>query len=186
MLYGLGARDLESAANRAALQGQIGTARMLYEMTFSHREIYPAEMGCKDPIDATVGTPLGGTTLLHLCADYDELEIRAVALLDRGMDVNVPCGGGARQIRWVRCVVQHRGVTAGLLDRNLHRKRGPLSRRSRCCCRSSEARATCAGVAVGGCIRDMGTARQSIRDLTGAFVGPAFTPAGRRGEPASG
>jgi hypothetical protein len=56
--------------------------------TFSHREIYPAEMGCGDPIDATVGTPLGGSTLLHLCVDYDELEI-ARWLLDRGMDVNV-------------------------------------------------------------------------------------------------
>ncbi|MBL0160816.1 MAG: ankyrin repeat domain-containing protein [Bryobacterales bacterium] len=191
MLYGLGARDLESAANRAALQGQIGTARMLYEMagrpelhlagpaytlsaagtafilavggrvkddagqrlapvdvvietdgrnpeakhailemyvrhglelpdtpvmalhrgridllerhlerdpellnrTFSHREIYPAEMGCQDPIDATVGTPLGGTTLLHLCVDYDELEIGRW-LLDRGMDVNVRAAVG--------------------------------------------------------------------------------------------
>jgi len=191
MLYGLGARDLESAANRAALQGQIGTARMLYEMagrpelhlagpaytlsaagtafmlaveapvkddagqrlapvdvvietdgrnpeakhailemyahhglelpdtpvmalhrgridllerhlerdpellnrTFSHREIYPAEMGCQDPIDATVGTPLGGATLLHLCVDYDELEIGRW-LLDRGMDVNVRAAVG--------------------------------------------------------------------------------------------
>jgi hypothetical protein len=26
--------------------------------TFSHREIYPAEMGCGDPIDAVTGTPL--------------------------------------------------------------------------------------------------------------------------------
>lgn len=56
--------------------------------TFSHREIYPAEMGCGDPLDATVGTPLGGSTLLHMCVDYDELEI-ARWLLDRGMDVNV-------------------------------------------------------------------------------------------------
>jgi hypothetical protein len=32
-------------------------------------------MGCRDPIDATVGTPLGGTTLLHMCVDYDEMEI---------------------------------------------------------------------------------------------------------------
>ncbi len=60
----------------------------LLTRTFSHREIYPAEMGCKDPGDATVGTPLGGTTLLHMCVDYDELEI-ARWLLDRGMDPNV-------------------------------------------------------------------------------------------------
>lgn len=186
MLRGLGATDLESAAGRAALQGKVDTARMLYEMagspalddealggpaytlsaegtalllslgapirtgkgcpvevvlqtdsrkpaakhailemyashgfefpdtpvmalhrgrldlleqhlerdsslfsrTFAHREIYPAEMGCGDPLDATVGTPLGGSTLLHMCVDYDELEI-ARWLLDRGMDVNV-------------------------------------------------------------------------------------------------
>ena len=55
--------------------------------TFSHREIYPAEMGCGAEIDATVGTPLGGTTLLHMCVDYDEFEI-ARWLLDKGADVN--------------------------------------------------------------------------------------------------
>jgi ankyrin repeat protein len=60
----------------------------LLTRTFSHPEIYPAEMGCGDPGNATVGTPLGGTTLLHMCVDYDELEI-ARWLLDRGMDVNI-------------------------------------------------------------------------------------------------
>jgi len=59
----------------------------LLSRTFSHREIYPAEMGCRDAIDATVGTPLGGSTLLHMCADYDEMEI-ARWLLDNGMDVD--------------------------------------------------------------------------------------------------
>ncbi|HWC75938.1 MAG TPA: ankyrin repeat domain-containing protein [Blastocatellia bacterium] len=66
----------------------------LLSRTFSHREIYPAEMGCKAPIDATVGTPLGGTTLLHMCVDYDELEI-ARWLLDKGMDVNARAAVGA-------------------------------------------------------------------------------------------
>jgi hypothetical protein len=61
---------------------------LLLRRTFSHREIYPSEMGCLDPINATVGTPLGGTTLLHMCVDYDEMEI-ALWLLDQGMDVNV-------------------------------------------------------------------------------------------------
>ena len=189
LLHGIGARDLESAAGRAALQGKVETARMLYDMagrpplpddalggpaytlsvegtalllslgarvrdldggrlapvdvvletdsrnpeakhailemyaerglelpdtavmalhrgridlleehlnrdpdllrrTFSHREIYPAEMGCSDPLNATVGTPLGGTTLLHMCVEYDELEI-ARWLLERGMAPNV-------------------------------------------------------------------------------------------------
>lgn len=185
LLHGLGATDLESAAGRAALQGKVETARMVYQMagsppipdgalggpaytlsaegtalllslgaqvrggagspaetvlqtdarnpaakhailemyqrhglelpdtptmalhlgridllekhlsrdpallsrTFSHREIYPAELGCGDPLDATVGTPLGGTTLLHLCVEFDELEI-ARWLLEQGMDVN--------------------------------------------------------------------------------------------------
>jgi Ankyrin repeat len=54
---------------------------------FTHREIYPAEMGCLDPIDATVGTPLDGTTLLHMCVEFDEWEI-ALWLLDHGADPN--------------------------------------------------------------------------------------------------
>jgi hypothetical protein len=45
-------------------------------------------LGCRDPLDATVGTPLDGTTLLHMCVEYDELEI-ARWLLDRGMNVNL-------------------------------------------------------------------------------------------------
>jgi hypothetical protein len=59
----------------------------LLHRTFTHEEIYPPELGCHDEILATQGTPLAGTTLLHLCADYDELEI-ARWLIDRGMDVN--------------------------------------------------------------------------------------------------
>jgi hypothetical protein len=189
LLHGMGATDLESAAGRAALQGKVETARMLYDLAgrppldddalggpaytlsasgtalllslgarvvdatgrrlapvdvvlqtdgrnpdakhailelyvrhglvlpdtppmavhrgridlledhlhrdpglltrrFSHREIYPAEMGCGDPLDATVGTPLAGTTLLHLCVEFNELEI-ARWLLARGMDPNL-------------------------------------------------------------------------------------------------
>jgi hypothetical protein len=55
--------------------------------TFSHAEIYPASMGSLKELDATVGTPLGGTTLLHMCMDYDEMEI-ARWLLDHGANVN--------------------------------------------------------------------------------------------------
>ena len=65
----------------------------LLTRTFSHREIYPAEMGCGDPLDATVGTPLDGTTLLHMCVEFDEIEI-ARWLLDRGMDVNARAAVG--------------------------------------------------------------------------------------------
>jgi hypothetical protein len=60
----------------------------LLKRTFTHEEIYPPELGCHDDILATQGTPLAGTTLLHMCADYDELEI-ALWLLEQGMDVNV-------------------------------------------------------------------------------------------------
>ena len=55
--------------------------------TWSHRDIYPEEMLCKDPIDATVGTPLAGTTLLHMAIEFDEMEI-ALWLIDKGADVN--------------------------------------------------------------------------------------------------
>jgi ankyrin repeat protein len=60
----------------------------LLSRTFSHEEIYPPELGCHDEVLATQGTPLAGTTLLHMCADYDEIEI-ARWLLEKGMDVNV-------------------------------------------------------------------------------------------------
>jgi hypothetical protein len=60
----------------------------LLQRTFTHEEIYPPDFGCHDEIQATQGTPLAGTTLLHLCADYDELEI-ARWLIEKGMDVNV-------------------------------------------------------------------------------------------------
>lgn len=60
----------------------------LLSRTFTHEEIYPPELGCHDEVLATQGTPLAGTTLLHLCADYDEIEI-ARWLLERGMDPNL-------------------------------------------------------------------------------------------------
>jgi len=59
----------------------------LLQRTFTHEEIYPPELGCHDEVLATQGTPLAGTTLLHLCADYDEIEI-ARWLLEKGMDPN--------------------------------------------------------------------------------------------------
>lgn len=59
----------------------------LLRRTFTHEEIYPPELGCHDDVLATQGTPLAGTTLLHMCVDYDELEI-ARWLLARGMNVN--------------------------------------------------------------------------------------------------
>jgi Ankyrin repeat len=59
----------------------------LLRRTFTHEEIYPPELGCHDDVLATQGTPLAGTTLFHMCVDYDEMEI-ARWLLERGIDVN--------------------------------------------------------------------------------------------------
>jgi hypothetical protein len=61
----------------------------LLRRRFAFAEIYPPEMGCHDEVQATHGTPLAGTTLLHMCADYDEMEI-ARWLLDRGMNADEP------------------------------------------------------------------------------------------------
>jgi ankyrin repeat protein len=61
---------------------------VLLRRTFTHAEIYPPDMDCGDEVQATHGTPLAGASLLHMCVDYDELEI-AQWLLDQGMDVNV-------------------------------------------------------------------------------------------------
>lgn len=60
----------------------------LLQRTFTHEEIFPPEFGCHDEVLATQGTPLAGTTLLHMCVDYDEIEI-ARWLLERGMGPNV-------------------------------------------------------------------------------------------------
>lgn len=66
----------------------------LLSRTFTHREIYPAEMGCRDPLDATTGTPPGGSTLLHLCVEYDEYAI-AEWCMAHGADVNVRSAMGS-------------------------------------------------------------------------------------------
>jgi ankyrin repeat protein len=59
----------------------------LLSRTYTHREIYPAELGCGDPLDATVGTPLDGATLLHMAVEFDDMQI-VRWLLDNGADVN--------------------------------------------------------------------------------------------------
>lgn len=63
--------------------------------TFRHREVYPAEMGCGDPLDATTGTPLDGTTLLHMAIEFGEAAI-VQWLLDRGADPNARAHIGRR------------------------------------------------------------------------------------------
>jgi len=60
---------------------------VMLSRTWSLRDIYPEEMQCGDPINATVGTPLAGTTLLHMAIEFDEMEI-ARWLIEKGADVN--------------------------------------------------------------------------------------------------
>ena len=60
----------------------------LVSRRFSYREIYPLELGCDE--DETLGlhgTPLAGTTLLHMAMDFDEVAI-AEWLVDADADVN--------------------------------------------------------------------------------------------------
>jgi hypothetical protein len=60
----------------------------LLSRTFAHEEIYPPALGCSaDHLLALHGTPLAGTTLLHMCVDYDEMEI-ARWLLKAGAPVD--------------------------------------------------------------------------------------------------
>lgn len=70
------------------LEAHLNREPDLLSRTFSHEEIYPPELGCHaDHSLALHGTPLAGTTLLHMCVDNDEIEI-ARWLLERGADVN--------------------------------------------------------------------------------------------------
>ena len=59
----------------------------LLRRTFTHEEIYPPELGCHDEVLALHGTPLKGATLLHMCVEYDEMEM-AQWLLEHGMEVD--------------------------------------------------------------------------------------------------
>ena len=60
----------------------------LLNRTFSLEEIYPSRLGCSaDHSYGLHGTPLAGTTLLHICVDFDEVEI-ARWLIEHGADVN--------------------------------------------------------------------------------------------------
>ena len=53
-------------------------------------DIYPLELGCHDDqISGLHGTPIDGTTLLHLSIDFDEQEIFDW-LIEKGADVNAP------------------------------------------------------------------------------------------------
>ncbi len=57
----------------------------LFTRTFDKRDIFPLAPACAREPYTGQGTPVDGTTLLHIAAYFDELEI-AQWLLDRGMD----------------------------------------------------------------------------------------------------
>jgi Ankyrin repeat len=70
------------------LEAHLRRDPQMVKRTFSHEDIYPPELGChSDRSYALHGTPLAGTTLLHICVDFDEVEI-AHWLVQRGADVN--------------------------------------------------------------------------------------------------
>lgn len=96
----------------------------LLRRTFAHEDIYPPELGCHDEVLATHGTPLAGTTLLHMCADYGEIEI-ARWLLDHGMHVDqratVGADGFGGHTALFSAVVSQANNHAGLPDAPLTR-----------------------------------------------------------------
>ena len=70
------------------LEAHLARDPHLLARTFSHQEIYPPEVGCSaDHSQGLHGTPLAGGTLLHLCVDFDEIEM-ARWLTANGADVN--------------------------------------------------------------------------------------------------
>jgi hypothetical protein len=88
--------DLPDSAPMAVHRGRIDLLEAhlrrdpgLMARTFTHEQIYPPALGCNpDHSLAIHGTPLAGATLLHLCVDYDEIEM-ARWLLAHGADANV-------------------------------------------------------------------------------------------------
>jgi ankyrin repeat protein len=58
----------------------------LREHRFQESEIFPPELGIK-PGDGLHGTPVSGSTLLHLAIEYDDIAM-ARWLIERGADVN--------------------------------------------------------------------------------------------------
>jgi hypothetical protein len=72
----------------ARIEGHLKRNPGLINHRFAGREIYPPELGCGDDGRTGLhGTPVNGTTLLHLAIEFDEQEIFDL-LLALGADVN--------------------------------------------------------------------------------------------------
>ena len=70
------------------LEAHLRRDPQLFARTFTHEEIYPPALGCHaDHSLALHGTPLDGTTLLHIAVDEDTIEI-ARWMLENGADAN--------------------------------------------------------------------------------------------------
>ncbi|HEV7301934.1 MAG TPA: hypothetical protein VGN72_21545 [Tepidisphaeraceae bacterium] len=70
------------------LEAHLQRDSQLPHRRFGYRDVYPLELGCHaDTSLGLHGTPLDGTTLLHMCVDFDEMEI-AQWLIANGADVN--------------------------------------------------------------------------------------------------
>lgn len=70
--------------------------------TFSYEEMFPPEVGCRQPApgkhdEGFPRTPLAGATLLHLCVEFEEIEI-AEWLLGHGMNADAPAAIDAHGI----------------------------------------------------------------------------------------
>jgi hypothetical protein len=94
----------------------------LLARTFSHEDIYPPSLACHDEHKLALhGAPLAGATLLHMAADYEDLDV-ARWLLDHGADVNaradVDAHGFGGHTALFSCVVTY----------NAGRKDEPLAR----------------------------------------------------------
>lgn len=70
------------------LEAHLARDPELLKRTFDIAEVYPLAPACSREPYTAQGTPVHGTTLLHIAAYFDEVEI-AEWLLDHGMDPNV-------------------------------------------------------------------------------------------------
>jgi hypothetical protein len=71
------------------LEAHLARDPHLLTRTFDKADIYPLAPACAAEPYTAQGTPVQGTTLLHIAAYFDEVEIGAW-LLDRGMDPDAP------------------------------------------------------------------------------------------------
>jgi ankyrin repeat protein len=102
------------------LEAHLRRDPQILNRTFSHEEIYPPAVGCQtDPSYGLHGTPLAGTTLLHICVDFDEIEIGRW-LIEHGADVNaraeVDADGFGGHTPLFGCVVSQAYLCGGQRD----------------------------------------------------------------------